>query len=60
MLALLSLVSLLALVWAGSLGLLDSFPLSVPESFPESFSLFSVDAVESPAELLVGADDFFA
>jgi hypothetical protein len=55
-------VSLLALVAAGSLGLLDSFPLSVPVSFPESFSLFSVDVdeEESPDELLVGADDFFA
>jgi hypothetical protein len=53
---------LLELVLAGVLGLLDSFPFSapVPFSFPVSVSFFAVDEEESPDELLLGADDFFA
>jgi hypothetical protein len=45
--------SLLGLALAGSLGLLDSF-------FFFSVSFFSVGGEESPDELLLAADDFFA
>lgn len=51
--------SLLGLVLAGSLGLLE---VSCFASFFSSFfsTFFSVDGEESPDELLVASDDFFA
>jgi hypothetical protein len=52
--------SLLGLALAGSRGLLESFPFSVPFSFPVAFSFFSDDGEESAEELLLVSVDFFA